>query len=202
MPVYRVPIALTWTGAGSPGVNVWSVRTTTSSPVGDAELQGALDALHTFYAGIGNAFAGGTTITLGEMTVRDTSERATGTFTKITSSNASNKAAPSLQIVIGWRTSLAKRRGMGRTFIGPLGADYVGPDGSIEDGKLTGVGTNVQTLLDASLSTTNGWGLGVWGLADSVPSNPASPASQPHVHRDIIGYKIRDQFGILRSRRD
>lgn len=202
MPVYRVPITLTWNGSGSPGVNVWSVRTTASSPVGDAELQSALDALHAFYVGIGNAFAGGTAIELGEMSVRDTSQRATGTFTKITSSNAAAKAAPSLQVVIGWRTDLAKRRGMGRTYIGPLGADYVGSDGTIEDSKKTGMGTNAQTLLDASLSTTNGWGLGVWGLADSVPMNPPDPGSQPHQHRDFIGYKIRDQFGILRSRRD
>lgn len=202
MTVFRVPINLSWPGAGSPGVNVFSIRTETFTGDDDANLQQAVDALHTFYAGFAGYLAPGVKVSLGEVVERTEQTRKSPTFAQITSSANPSSAPQALQVVIGWRTSLAARRGMGRTFIGPLASTAMESDGSISPNALAAIGDNAQILVTASQSGTNGWALGVWGCAAKPEKGTTDYASLPHVHRDVIGWKIRDQFSILRSRRD
>lgn len=91
---------------------------------------------------------------------------------------------------------------MGRTFIGPLATTCMESDGTVTATALAAIGDNARILSDASQSGTNGWAIGVWGLAQKAPKGTTDYAALPHVHRDVIGYKIRDRFGVLRSRRD
>lgn len=202
MTVWRVPINLTWPGAGSPGVNVWSIRTTSEVQSDEVNLQEALDELHNRYTSFCQYMPSGSTAQLGDVVNRDTQEFGPGTWTKITSTNGSGQAPQALQMVISWRTALAARRGMGRTFIGPLGTNVMQSDGSISDTILTEVTGLAQGILNASTSGTNGWSVGVWGLQNKAPSGTTNYSALPHVHRDITGFRVRDKFGILRSRRD
>lgn len=204
MAVFRVPITLTWSGVGSPGVNVWHVRCVDGpgSTVQD-ELQSAVGAIHTFYDSIKSYLAQTTVVTLGDIVKMDDSTSWTAGFTQINSTASAGQAAPMLCTVIGWRTSVAARRGMGRTFIGPLASAYVDTTGTPSASMITGIGTAAQTLITASLGSVNGWAIGVWGLVNPAPPGtpPAGYLGLPREHRDIIAYKIKDKFGVLRSRR-
>jgi hypothetical protein len=196
--IYRVPIEITWPGPGSPGANVWHVRV---DGVDAGLLQTAVGALNTFYSAIINEYANGTTVSLGE--VVDVQERtyASPSWTAIPPSAAAGAAPPHLAVVVSWRTSLARRRGMGRTFLGPLAFGGIEDDGTPNDLGLSLIRTAAQDLLDASTGG-GGWAVGVWGLDTSVPEGLEDTETQPHVLRDYIDFRVRDQFAVLRSRRD
>jgi hypothetical protein len=105
-------------------------------------------------------------------------------------------------LVVSWRTSLRGRRGMGRTFIGPLNDGNMSNSGLPEASRVATLTAGAQALVDAS-DTANGWAIGVWGLVDpwndwSVPP----PADVPRVHRDVVSTKVTPKFAVLRSRRD
>lgn len=204
MPVFRVPANITWTGPGSPGVNVWSIRTAEASVVVD-ELELALDALEAFYTAIKTQYPTGTVITLGpDIVDRESAEDQSRPQRQVFSGTTSGKAPAAVQVCVSWRTSLRARRGMGRTFIGPLVQDLSSSsDGTPTSTMITAVSTAAQGLLTASDNAT-GWAVGVWGLESpgSYDGNGNLIPGQPHVHRDITAFKIRDQFAVLRSRRD
>lgn len=200
MAVLRVPFNISWNGPGSPGLNVWSVRVT-DGQVSEG-LAGALAALHTFYDSLRDSFAPGGTITLGDVTDRETQEIVPVASWAPVLSASTSAAAPALQVCFSWRTSLAARRGMGRTFIGPLSSQVVQSDGTIVETVLADYRAWAQTLIDDSAGNINGWAIGVWGLQSKAPSGTVDYASLPHVHRDIVAVRIRDQFAVLRSRRD
>jgi hypothetical protein len=207
MPIYRVPVKLSWPRAGSPGVNVWHVRTVENNP--GSELQTAVDALRAFYNSVNlidltssaGIFAPGTTVTLGDIVDVDSQEFATATWATVTAQTTPAAAAPALQLVVGWRTSSATRRGRGRTFLGPLQAAAVDTDGTPKAAVLSGVGAAAQTLVDASLGIAN-WAVGVYGLMEQAPAGTTDYTGLPRVLRDVTGYKVKDQFAVLRSRRD
>lgn len=203
MGTLRVPATITWAGSGSPGVNVWSVRTTGAFPPFD-ELDAALTAIVQFYTSLKSYFRPATSVTVGpDIVDRDTLVDASRPAQVVASTGTPNPAPPSLQLCIGWRTSLRARRGMGRTFIGPLSSAQIATDGSPQDTMITAVSSAATALIAAS-DTANGWGVGVWGLQDkgAYDASGVLLPGQPHVHRDFTGFKIRDQFAVLRSRRD
>lgn len=199
MAVYRVPVNLTWPGSGSPGVNVWSLRVSAASF--DAARQDAIDELHAFYTSIIGTFAAGTKITLGDIVERDTQEYAAATWTAIDSAAGVAMAAPANQICIGWRTSLAARRGMGRTFIGPLTPAAITTDGTLNEATRVAVEDAATALVTAS-QTLNEWAYGVWGLETKAPPLTTDYGALPHVHRDFVSASVKDKVAILRSRRD
>jgi hypothetical protein len=201
--VLRVPATITWPGPGSPGVNVWSIRTFNFSLL-ISELDAALDALQTFYESIKLMYAPGTKITLGpDIMDRQSLEDASRPARDILSTGGPNTAAPSLQVCVSWRTELRARRGQGRTFLGPLAGDVVSGDGTPSGTYLTPINTAAQALIDNSVDP-DAWAVGVWGLDQPAPSGipPEEHAALPRVHRDITTFKVRDQFAVLRSRRD
>lgn len=202
MTVFRVPVNLSWSGSGSPGVNVWSVRVDNAPLTGDSNLQEAVTAIHTFYDSVKDIFQAGTTITLGDIVERNSQTFASASWTTITGNNTGFDAAPVLQIVVSWKTTLAARRGMGRTFLGPLCNDNVENDGTIVPARLTEISNAATALVNNSKGNLNGWAVGVWGYQNAKPPKPQVRTDFGRVHRDIVGYKVRDRFAVLRSRRD
>lgn len=199
MGVYRVPIELGWTGGGTPGVNVWHVRTVIDPPAGD--LQQMVDHIHTFYESVEPVLRDNTTLSMGDVVdVVDSTYQAVD-WVPITVSNEVGSAPLSNQIVVAWRTSLAARRGMGRTFVGPLCITPVDLDGSPTAAALTVVRDAAAALVAASVSVADG-AIAVWGLEAPNPFPDQPSADLPHVARDIVGSRVRDQFAVLRSRRD
>lgn len=198
MAVFRIPVTLSWPGAGSPGVNVFHLRTTESS--GSASnlliIDEALNDLHTFlFACYQEVGCNGLAYSAGQGIVDvATQEEISRTGWSETNSVADGAAPPVLAVVVGWRTTLAARRGRGRTFLGPLRSGVIQSDGTI--------GTTALNALQSAASTfvTNSQGIAGGAFAVYGQENLGDPSG--HVARDITGYRIKDKFAVLRSRRD
>jgi hypothetical protein len=204
MAVFRVPAAITWSGQGSPGVNVWSVRTV-SGTVAVNELSAALDSLRQFYADISLWLRAGTQVAIGPGVVERTTQEDHSQPALTVGSTGTGDSMPSLgAIVVSWRTSLAARRAMGRTFVGPLTELANDVDGSLNPSALSAVRTAADALVERSTSNTLGYGIGVWGLESPGQYDAAGRLipGQPHVHRDITSARVKDQWSVMRSRRD
>ena len=194
MAVYRVPVKLTWTGSGSPGVNVFHVHVVAGDPL--VEVAEAITALGTFYTAIGVLLWQGSTWTIGDpVTDAETDELLAVTpLSGATSHGQSSKLAPALAIVCGWRTTTAARRGRGRTFLGPLNVDAGSTDGTPSSGALSTIQTAATALISSSTGDA-GWNLAVYGQ-----ENPGEEF--PRLARAFSTASIRDTFAVLRSRRD
>jgi hypothetical protein len=204
MPVYRVPVELDWPESGSPGANVWHVRTSVGgSTAGDELLQGAVDSIHTLYADLvagghayGPPFASGLEIRMGNVVDVATQEMATPTFDALTVPNSGRTLPPANQVVVAWRTTIAARRGSGRTFFGPLNVGTQADDGSIDAVTRQNFLEHAQAFVDRN-AQDNGWAVGIWGL-----DQPGTGPHGPKVLRDIKARTVGRSFAVLRSRRD
>jgi hypothetical protein len=203
MTIYRVPVNISFTGVGSPGANVWHVRAGLTPGSTAADLQSAVDSIHAFYdalilggGGLGAPFAAGTVFTLGNVTDVATQQLKTPSWTAQTIGATGNDAPPACQVCVAWRTTVAARRGQGRTFLGPLNNGVVETDGSIKAQVRTNVLAAAQALITRNLPD-NGWAVGIWGLDVAGGDRKA-----PRVLRDITGRTVGTQFAVLRSRRD
>jgi len=203
MAIFRVPILLTFPGAGSPGVNVWHIRTV--DPVLVTELSQAntlIGYLRTFYTYNVAHYPATTTITLGTVTEVITSREIVPTFASVTGVGVAS-APQMLSLVITWKTSIASRRGRGRTFFGPLPTAAMQNDGTPVAALVSLAQSSAATLISSSTAYGNG-AIGVWGYENAkLPgkANVRNPAD-PKVFRDFVSYNVRDLFGVLRSRRD
>lgn len=201
MAIYRVPINIAFTGPGSPGVNVWHVRTDGGFDAGSAQLQGCIDLIREFYDDVNFLMAQGNVFTLGTVTEEGTGNEASPTWTSLSGGGTAGSAPQMLCVVVTWKTSIAARRGRGRTFLGPLASHVVQSDGSITDAQATTVRTAAGALVTASEGFANG-AVAIWGLENAATGENPDYPNLPHVARDITGHKVGDQFGVLRSRRD
>jgi hypothetical protein len=112
-------------------------------------------------------------------------------------------APQALSLVITWRTTLASRRGRGRTFMGPHVTADMQSDGTPSTTLVTDANTSSAALITSSTAYGNG-AIGVYGYdAAKTPgkANPRNPADAK-IFRDFVGKNVRDIFGVLRSRRD
>lgn len=205
MPVFRVPINLTWQGAGSPGVNVWHLRVAeVAGAWSQGDLESGVGAIHTFYSSLSSLYPSGTTITLGDIVNQVDRSAAHAGWTQINSTGGAQKESSALQVCISWRTSIAARRAMGRTFIGPL--TTLANNGNGEPGQTTldTISAAATALVGASTGSTNGWAVGVWGLVNAAPpgTSPAAYKTLPRELRDITAFRVKPKFAVLRSRRD
>lgn len=207
MAIWKVPVLITYANGGGPGANVWHIRT---PEVGTAagEVQVMVDAIRQFYAFVNTAIGTGTSIfqlgtsfSLGEVVNVTTQESVTPTWAAVTAATPSGSLPPSQQIVVGWRTSISARRGMGRTFLGPLNQGVLESNGTPTAAALTAVGSAAAGLVSTSLSDANG-AVGVYGLQQSAPQGTTDYSGLPRLLRDITGHRVRDKFAVLRSRRD
>lgn len=210
MGTFRVPVNLTWDGLGSPGANVWHVRTSNTQVGGDsAELQDGVNAIRAFYEYLrqsgttpASLWRTGLVITLGEVVNLETDEQATPSWSQITQGENGADAPESLQICVSWRTSIRARRGMGRTFVGPLCAAAIDLDGTPKPGVVTMAQAAASNLVSASESGI-GWAVCIRGQQVSTPgASPEQRATEPKVLRDLQQARVKDKFSILRSRRD
>jgi hypothetical protein len=202
MALYRVPVDVTWTGGGSPGVNVWSLRIVGADE--SAAVNDALDALATFYTATLQTYgAAGTRWTIGQgITNRDTQADISEPVRTGVAGGTEDDLPASTQLVVSWRTSLRARRGMGRTFLGPLANSARDLNGTPNDGMLAGVRSAAAALIQDS-SLPFGWAFGVYGLESEWDGWPAPPPENtPRVHRDFTSAVVKDKFAVLRSRRD
>lgn len=203
MAIWRIPIRVTYTGTGGPGLNIWHART--DDPSGSGAAQPIADTLHAFYtslcAGGLAPIAGLSVYTMDPWVNVDDQSTAQLNFASITSGAATNKAPLATAICVTWKTSIAARRARGRSFLGPVNRDVVDADGTPTAGALTTIQNAAQTLVNTSRGITGG-ALGVYGLQNAAPKGTTDYTGLPRVLRDITAYSVRDTFAVLRSRRD
>jgi hypothetical protein len=199
MAIVRIPVEIVIPGVPSACVNVWHARVETAGDLeggGVEPFNGPLGALHTFYTAIKNLYPTAGTITIPEQVVEVSTQEIMGTSDPIPviGTTGSFMTSPGLAITVGWQTSIAARRGRGRTFIGPLKAGAVQDDGTVHETDKATLTTALTNLLNES-KALNGWALGVWGQESA--NNPT-----PKVLRDFQGFTVAQKFAHLRSRRD
>lgn len=201
MSILRVPINITFPGAGSPGANIWHIRT--GSNVFATELTEAtalVGYISSFYFAVANYLPNGVAINIGTVTEEGTQREVVVPFTARAGAG-SGSAPQALCAVVTWKTSIAARRGRGRTFVGPLHTVSVQSDGTITDSVRTAILSAANALVSSSVAYGNG-AVGVWGYDAAKPQGQPRDPSDPKVFRDFVGCTVRDVFGILRSRRD
>ena len=207
MGVWRVPAKISgW--SGGPGINVWHLRTGAdpgiAGPDHNVQVDGALDALEAFYNAIAGALRGGLTVTVGDelINVQDGSESPAAAARTISTGAAGPSAPASNMVCISWKTSLRARRGMGRTFCGPLASACIDTDGSPTAGVLTQFRSAAAALV-ASSTAVQDWSLGVYGQEKPLKTSQFDENGEPlRVLRDFTGSAVADKFAVLRSRRD
>lgn len=185
--VYRYVVSLNYPQGGGPGANIWHFRA-----LSQADTQPVIDAIEAFYVPLLPFFQQGMQVVGPDEAVNgiegDSPEYEPQTGFTLTSTDSGPVAPPMCQAVVGWRTASATRSGRGRTFVGPFGEDSIDTNGSLSAALLTACNAAGQTVVDFNDSLGNG-AIGVW-----------SPTQ--NVLRDITGRRVRDQFAVLRSRRD
>lgn len=191
MPTYRLPVQIAWNGPGSPGVNVWHVRTVADF-AGDAdEIAAASAAVQAFYTACNACYPTSCTQTfLGEVQTiasQGSLRKNIASWTR-TGTGGTVLAPQLLQLVISWRTATASRSGSGRTFVGPLTQTAVGGTGFPIAARLAELRVAGSTLINTSTSA-NGWAVGVYSRTENI-------------FRDFTGSFVRDKFAFLSSRRD
>lgn len=201
MTIFRVPILLTFPGAGSPGANIWHIRTATLTGSGElSEANTLIGYIRTFYVAMNSYIPTGTTASLGTVTEVGTGREVVPTFAAL-AFGGTGSAPQMLAAVVTWRTSIAARRGRGRTFVGPLATTCMQNDGTPDSTFRNAVLTAAGALITSSSGFANG-AIGVWGYDAAKPvGSPRNPADA-RVFRDYVGCTVRDLFGVLTSRRD
>lgn len=200
MAIYRCAVQITYPRPGSPGANVWHFRTGAGPGSEASNRTNAVAAIKKFYTDLGGGaaqfFANGISFKIENVVDLATNESYDQDVVVNGPSGTSNTCPDVLCVCVSWRTSSSTRRGRGRTFLGPLSAAVMDTNGTPTDNAIAVVGTASQNLINASL-TDNGWAIGIYGLQASGGGPTA-----PRVLRDLVAYRVRDEFAILRSRRD
>ena len=199
MAILRHQIQLSWPGGGGPGVNTWHQEIDASL----AEPQAVIDTLKNFYTEISGFYPGGTTIRhLGTVTDVDTDEEQGGLVGwTVTSASPTSRLPAAAMMCLSWRSTLRARRGMGRTFIGPLTDAVDDGDGTPANDFVAALTTAGQNLITASQSHVN-QEMGVYGLVDPIPKGTVPTGLEPRTLRPFMACTVNDKYAILRSRRD
>lgn len=189
MSIFRVPVSVSFPQAGGPAMNVLHVRTADVDTA--EEIGNALDALEAFYTAIQIYFPQYAQIRLGEGMVQDVLGSPVyypDDLRVINSSSSLPPAATLLAVVVSWRTVSATRSGRGRTFIGPIQTNAIDGDATPSAALISALNTAAGNLVSAST------GAGGWSLCVL--------SQKEHLARDVTGHRVRDRWGVLRSRRD
>jgi hypothetical protein len=151
-----------------------------------------------------NPYCSSASFTLGQVVEVTSSTIGSPTWTTLTNRTIGSVLPPALQVCISWSTTLAARRARGRTFVGPLNTLTQQTDGTPTPTHVAAIQAAADGIATRN-QALNGWAVAIWGLQDKqnwpLPAG-TQPEDLPHVARDITGAKIRDQFAVLRSRRD
>lgn len=196
MAIWRIPVELRASFLPSPAVNVWHARTDNDSDLQDALDGSPIATLWQFYNALQGRFPSGLTVHFPPEAVEVTEQRAVSIAPQSAIAGASADKAPAgLAMVISWRTSLRARRGMGRTFIGPLTRNAIDPTTGLPEADDVNIVAAATDVLLADSQAANGWALGVYGQQNKG-------IAEPKVLRDFTSYVISPRFAHLSSRRD
>ena len=203
MAIFRVPVLLTFPGAGSPGVNVWHIRTpATDTPAELTQANILVGYIRAFYDAGKTYLPSTTTCILGTVSEEGTQREIVPTFAQV-NGLGTGSAPQALALCVTWRTSIAARRVRGRTFFGPLSTACMQSDGTPDNTFRNTMVTAAAALVSSSIAYGNG-AVGVYGYTNAkLPGkvNVRDPADSKQL-RDFTGSGIRDLFAVLRSRRD
>lgn len=190
MTLYRLTVRTVFPGGSKAGTNTWHIRTTTA-PVPGAP--GVVSIVKAFYDGIKGNFGAayswsfdGVLAEVGTATPAQPPQIDPWTVTGSTGGNLDSGPA-GVGAVVGWRSSLATRRGRGRTFISPLPAGCFEGDGTLSAAFLASLRTAASQMVTSSLADGNG-AISVFSQSDNVG-------------RDIVSSKVNDRVAYLSSRR-
>ena len=187
MATVRIPVTVTQAALPSPAMNIWHCRAAGNEAA-------VLNALEAFYSDISELYATGAVITFGDNMIRDpygTPTYAPTDLRTVSAGGGSGDADPApvlLSACVSWRTAVATRSGRGRSFLGPVSRRWLQNDGTIHSALLSMVTNAANDLVDASLGTAD-WAVGVYSGKDSMI-------------RDITGFRLRDRWAYMSSRRD
>lgn len=191
MPIWRTTVETTHPNMPNAGINTWHFGDGDSGDSATALLGGST-ILEAFYEDVlGPGIAPSAAITHDGVWV----DVATGTEVQTSpwtlgTGTAGPTLPPANTVCISWRTGTAQRSGVGRTFLGPVldtQADDAGTPGTTGLALIRAAATTLVT------SNTNGFpdfpGFGVY-------------SRQLGTIRQFQSGRVRDQYAVLRSRRD
>lgn len=189
---YRSVVTISSPSLGGTGTNTWHARPVSlTPPARRIELDGLMEFVRVFYVAVQGMFPAGTTLGFdGEWSgVGDTEgEYETTDAWQVQTAGQGSSLPPANAICVNWRGESGDRSRRGRTFLGPCTNAAAEGDGTVNGGTLSDIRGAANALVDSSDTFNNG-ALGVW-------------SRQELVFRDFVGASVRDQFAVLRSRRD
>lgn len=188
--VYRFTVEHTYGTSGGPGINVFHARL---EPAGDeAELISNMSTrLRAFYEAVKGLFPTQSSFRIREQVLNlDNQEVLPAPLWTVTGTSTSTAGylPVAAAICLNWRSSNVSRSGRGRTFLGPLSTGTKDTDGTPTLAALTTITTAGQTFADSWDGLGDGHAV-IWSPTDGVG-------------RDILSAYARDQYAVLRSRRD
>lgn len=194
MALYRTRINWTFPVGSGGGTSTWHLRTTSlpGAPADQAQVDLMMLIVEDFYQGAGQLMGSNTVVswdgTALEIATGSPILLSGGVPWTFTGTGASTYGPTAAMAVVTWRTTLANRRGRGRTFIGPLPTGAIGSDGTLDTLELGQLRTAATALVGASSGIGVPGSIVVWSEADGVG-------------RDLTGSSVTDQCAVLRSRR-
>lgn len=191
MGLFRATVDLTFPGGTGRGTNTWHLRTVSTNGT-ELEVQTLMALVSQFYSDCAPALPSGLEASWDGTALQIESAAPViidiGATWSVNGTDNTGVMASAAMLCVTWRTSLATRRGRGRTFVGPVGAGSVQGDGSPLDTDLAAVRSAATNLVAASASAGVSGAIVVYSPTDGVA-------------RDITGSTVSDEFAILRSRR-
>jgi hypothetical protein len=193
-------VKVNWTGfTGAPGYTNLFFRDFSAGPVDQAMADGAVSKTYNWLTNWQSSLP--TSVTLTVDPVVDVVEETNGDLVRflttvpgaaLTGTGTGNYSAAS-GACVNWYTNGVRnsRRIRGRTFMVPLAGNALGPDGTLDNTKVTGIRSATTTFI----SQTGAGDLGVW-------SRPSGPGATDGVWYAVSSFTLPDKVAVLRSRRD
>lgn len=193
MSIWRATWTIDHPSLGGTGTNTWHARVgVVGGEISEHEQLDLLNGhLGEFYTAIEDVFAGGAHLHFnGEWLEVEVEEPRlyAGDSNDLVVGGTTDALPPANCLVVGWRTSVASKSGRGRTFLGPLRT----ADNEANGTPSEPVRTMVESAAADFISSFDGVDSGAFGVY----------SKHDGVIRDFISGRVRNQFGMLTSRRD
>ena len=192
MSVWRTQVRINSPSLGGVGTNTFHFRCLQGDLASETlGLQGASDGLESFYTDLQVNLAGLSTLrhdgTWQEVGVEESRQIEVSGWT-FSPTTGGNPLPPANALVIGWRAAGGGRSGRGRTFLGPMSVNTLQSDGTPTEAARTDVETAASELI-ADFAGAGDGSFCVWSPTDDLA-------------RDFVSASVRNEYGVLRSRRD
>lgn len=191
MAVGRMVVELHHAALGGTGTNTFALRVDGAFHANTPAWEEVADSVHQFFSDLVQVYDSSTTIDFdGEIHGLGPDEGETTSVDSWTETGITGGGvlAPALAMCITWKTQSGGRSGIGRTFVGPLAFNVGEPNGTPTEAALGNVNLRATELVERNIALGNG-AVAIWSTKDSVA-------------RDITSGRCKNQFAVLRSRRD